>query len=236
MVLPVPGLPRNTRWRDRGGTGRPSPSRSLRTFTKLMRLFTSAFTCVRPHSSSSWAISSSTVGSGSFCSTGSSGFSGTPCAGAGRAVTKSFASRGVLPPARPSLSQRLERTSAQRLTNPASPSLTTPSTAANRRAISVKRSMNRRASPAPATLSQARIRPKLSGGGTPGSWPRWCPAPSKGWRAPGSPGDRWRYNTPHSPESGRPRLPSTPPGHRTGKRRPDPGPAEPAGLRRARSG
>ena len=35
VVLPVPGLPMNTRCRDMGGTGRPASSRSLRTFTRL---------------------------------------------------------------------------------------------------------------------------------------------------------------------------------------------------------
>ena len=48
-----------------GGTGRPASSRSLRTFTRLMRLFTSSFTLARPHRLSSSASSSSRVGSGS---------------------------------------------------------------------------------------------------------------------------------------------------------------------------
>ena len=47
-----------------GGTGRPCSCRSRRTFTRLMRLFTSAFTFSRPHSPSSSASSSSRVGSG----------------------------------------------------------------------------------------------------------------------------------------------------------------------------
>ena len=51
-----------------GGTGRPCSCRSLRTFTRLMRLFTSAFTFSRPHSPSSSASSSSRVGAGSASS------------------------------------------------------------------------------------------------------------------------------------------------------------------------
>ena len=47
------------------GIGRPASSRRRRTFTRLIRLFTSCFTCSRPHSPSSSASSSSRVGSDS---------------------------------------------------------------------------------------------------------------------------------------------------------------------------
>ena len=68
VVFPVPGLPTNTRWRDRGGVGRPAASRRRRTFMRFTRLWTSAFTPSSPTRASSWARSSSKVGWGSAAS------------------------------------------------------------------------------------------------------------------------------------------------------------------------
>ena len=151
-----------------GGTGRSASCRSLRTFTRLMRLFTSDLTFSSPHRESSSAKSSSRLGAGSAW-TSASGFSspwpsargaaasrpapGASLAGAGRRVTKSFTSSGAFSGLSPSLSHRAERVSAHWLTKAASSSLTTSSTAAKSRSIRVIRSINRRESLPPATLS-----------------------------------------------------------------------------------
>ena len=153
MVLPVPGLPRNTRCRDMGGTGRPASSRRRRTFTRLIRLFTSRFTWSSPHSPSSSASSSSRVGSDSGRGVSSCSAVGTASAGgwagAGTWVTNSSALRAGRSPLRPSRSHRASSVSEQALTKPASASLTTPSTEAKSRRSRVSWSAKRRASVVP---------------------------------------------------------------------------------------
>ena len=153
-----------------GGTGRPASSRSLRTFTRLMRLFTSFFTLSRPHSPSSSASSSSNVGSGSAGGWSSSFWAGAvPCltAGAGwlgRGAENWSARMAGRPARRPSLSHSSSSTSLHMLTNPASLSLTTPSTAAKRSSSRVRSSANRRARAVPRRRSYWRRSWKKAGG------------------------------------------------------------------------
>ena len=154
-----------------GGTGRPASSRSLRTFTRLIRLFTSFFTLSRPHSPSSSASSSSRVGSGSAggwassCLAGAVSCFGAEAAGApGRGAENWSARMAGRSVRRPSLSHSSSSTSLHTLTNPASLSLTTPSTAAKRSSSRVRSSANRRARAVPRRRSYWRRSWKKAGG------------------------------------------------------------------------
>ena len=101
VVLPVPGLPRNTMCRLIGGTGRSFCARSLRTLTRLMRFLTSFFTLSSPTRDSSCAIRSSKSGFSGSLAALSADFSplldAAVCGAAPAAAWACFSVKGAAP-------------------------------------------------------------------------------------------------------------------------------------------